>query len=47
MRTINLIWEVQPRELGKSWLLDQVKLFEVMPNGSRERVEVIVTQEQL
>jgi len=47
MRTIELIWEVRPRDLGKSWTSGEEMIFhQVMPDGSRERVQVKVTQER-
>jgi hypothetical protein len=46
MRTIELIWEVDTPALGRSWFDDGsgLRLFEVMPDGSRERVIVNVKQ---
>jgi len=47
-REINLVWEVSPPLLGKSWATTQDLIFyEVMPDGTRERVRVTVTQERV
>ena len=48
MRTINLIWEVRPRDLGKSWMSgEELTFFEVMPDGTKERVQIKVQQERV